>query len=637
MKRIVVLIMVGLLSACSATEKPQAVADACDGTGPVSIEQLLNARSLGWVGFSADGQRLSLASNQRGYMEPSELDPATGALQPVAPANRRVAYPLGYLPDGALLVTADDGGNEMTHLYAWRRDGASVDLTPGEGTAEFQGWAPDRKSFFFSTNARDPRYFDLYAVDATTFERKLLFLGGDYRLSRPGYGNDVAVSPDRSLVAVEKVVSNVRSDVYLREVATNKEWALAPAGEEVMSRPLLFDPSGEALYYISDVGSEYQQLYRYELKSRNSKLLVAAQGDVQFARFSPAGNYLLVGVNARGATELQVYDWPSFERRAVTGLPKGVGRDLQFAPDGKRAAIVFQTTTSPGDIYILDLETRRATELASAWPTDSVERGLVAGSDWRYTSFDGLEISGIVYAARCSSGAARKAVIWLHGGPNAQSEFSYHSMAQLLATRGYTVLALNQRGSGGYGKTFARLDDRRQGGDDLKDIVAAAQALAKQGFAEPGRIALSGGSFGGFHTLATITTYPKSFRAAIDFFGVANWERTLRSVPKSWASRRAVFNTEFGDPDVPEDAARLRAISPLFRAETIQIPLMVVQGVNDPRVLQIESDEVVAGARRAGVPVEYLLLEGEGHNWPALRANERRVLEQVVQFLAAYL
>jgi len=637
MKRIVMLTLAGLLSACAAKENQKAIADSCDGTAPVTIERLLNARTFGWVGFSADGQKLTLASNARGYMEPAELDPVTGALQPIAPANRRVSYPLGYLSDGALLTSADDGGNEISHLYAWHRDASVVDLTPGEATAEFQGWAADRSSFFVSTNARDARFFDLYDVDAATLERKLLFLGGDYRLSRSGSGNDVAVSPDRSLVAVEKNVSNVRSDIYLRDVASGKERVLAPTGEDVMSRPLSFDPAGEALYYVSDVDSEYQQLYRYELKSGARKLLVAATGDVQFARFSAAGEYLLVGVNIRGATELRLYEWPSFKRLSLTGLPKGVARDLQFAPDGKRLAVVFQTATSPGDIYSVDLDTHRATQVASAWADESTQRALVAGEEWRYASFDGLEISGIVYRARCNIGGVRKALIWLHGGPNGQSEYSYHSMAQLLATRGYTVLALNQRGSSGYGKTFARLDDRRQGGDDLKDIVAAAQALVNEGLADPGRVALSGGSFGGFHTLATVTTYPKSFRAAIDFFGVANWERTLQSVPKSWASRRAVFNTELGDPDVPADAAHLRSISPLFRAERIQIPLMVVQGVNDPRVLRIESDEVVAGARRAGVPVEYLLLEGEGHNWPSLRANEQQVLERVERFLAAYL
>lgn len=637
MKRAVMLMIVGLLSACAVQEHPDAVAETCSASPPVSIEQLLNARTFGWVGFSADGRKLVLASNQRGYMEPSELDPATGIVQPLEPANRAAAYPLGHLADGALLVSADEGGNELNHLFAWRRDGAMVDLTPGEGIAEFQGWAADRKSFFLSTNARDGRYFDLYELDAATLERKLLFLGGDYRLSRPGFGNGAVVSPDRSLVAVEKIVSNVRSDIHLREVQSRKEWTLAPTGADVMSRPLLFDPSGSALYYVSDIGGEYQQLYRHDLASGENKLLVSAQGDVQFARFSPAGDYLAVGVNVRGATELHLYQWPSFTRVAITGLPTGVGRDLQFAPDAKRIAVVFQTTTSPGDIYEIDLETRQANRLASAWTNPQAERLLVAGRDWRFASFDGLEVSGIVHAAGCKGAGARKAVIWLHGGPNGQSEFSYHSMTQLLATRGYTVLALNQRGSIGYGKSFARLDDRRQGSDDLKDIVAAANALVREGFADPGHIAISGGSFGGFHTLATITRYPEVFQAAIDFFGVANWERTLQSMPKSWASRRAMFNAEFGDPDVPEDAARLREISPLFRADTIKIPLMVVQGVNDARVPQIESDEVVAGARRAGVPVEYLLLEGEGHNWPALRANERLVLERIEQFLATHL
>lgn len=638
MKRIVTLLMAGLLSACSAQQDVKTATDACVVPAPVSIERLLDARTFGWVGFSADGRKLILASNARGFMEPSELDLVSASLQPVASPNRRVAYPLGQLSDGSLLVSADEGGNEVSHLFAWRRDGKVVDLTPGEAIAEFQGWSADRKSFHFSTNARDARYFDLYDVDAATLERKLLFHGGDYRLSRPGYGNGAAVSPDRSLVAVERIVSNVRSDIHLREVASGKERVLMPTGADVMSRPLMFDPSGKALYYVSDIGGEYQQLYRHELATGDDKLLVAAEGDVQFAQFSPEGNYLLVGVNVRGATELYVYEWPTFERVAIAGLPKGVGRDLQFAPGGKRVAIVLQTTTSPGDIYVIDLEARRATQLASAWPNGSTQKSLVAGREWRYTSFDGLEVSGILHGAGCrGGGGARKAVIWLHGGPNGQSEFSYHSMTQLLATRGYTVLALNQRGSSGYGKTFARLDDRRQSGDDLKDIVAAAEALVRDGFADPGHIALSGGSFGGFHTLATITTHPEAFRAAIDFFGVANWERTLQSVPKSWASRRAVFNTEFGDPEVPADAARLRDISPLFRVGNIKVPLMVVQGVNDPRVLRIESDEVVAGARRAGVAVEYLLLEGEGHNWPALRANEQQVLEQVERFLAIHL
>ncbi|MCZ6619811.1 MAG: alpha/beta fold hydrolase, partial [Gammaproteobacteria bacterium] len=222
------------------------------------------------------------------------------------------------------------------------------------------------------------------------------------------------------------------------------------------------------------------------------------------------------------------------------------------------------------------------------------------------------------------------ALVWVHGGPGGQSRPGYNPLIQHLVNHGYAVLAANNRGSSGYGKTFFHMDDKKHGTVDLDDIVFAGKHLAGLDWVDGERIGIIGGSYGGYMVAAALAFRPDAFEVGIDIFGVTNWVRTLKSIPPWWTANKVALYDELGDPVTDEE--RLRAISPLFHTEGVRVPLLVIQGANDPRVLQVESDELVANVRSNGVSVDYMVLEDEGHGF-SKRGNRIAVSEAFLTFL----
>ena len=245
-----------------------------------------------------------------------------------------------------------------------------------------------------------------------------------------------------------------------------------------------------------------------------------------------------------------------------------------------------------------------------------------------------MEIPGLLYKPHAVAGTKAPALVLVHGGPGGQAQVGYSPLVQALVNHGYVVFDINNRGSSGYGKTFFAMDDRKHGEADLGDVVASKQMLVGTGYVDPDRIGIIGGSYGGYMVLAALTLQPDAFKAGVDLFGISNWVRTLESTPPWWASFREALFAELGDPKI--DKERLLRISPLFHAEKIRAPFMVLQGANDPRVLQVESDEIVAAAKKNGVPVEYIVFPDEGHGF-VKKENEIKGYTAVLVFLEKYL
>jgi dipeptidyl aminopeptidase/acylaminoacyl peptidase len=259
---------------------------------------------------------------------------------------------------------------------------------------------------------------------------------------------------------------------------------------------------------------------------------------------------------------------------------------------------------------------------------------LVEGQVVRFASYDDLEIPGILYLPlQANENDSVPALVWVHGGPGGQSRVGYSALIQYLVNHGYAIYAINNRGSSGYGKTFYHLDDRKHGDVDLKDVVASKQMLIETGRINPQRIGIIGGSYGGYMVLAALAFRPDAFDVGVDIFGVSNWVRTLQSIPPWWESFRKALEQEMGDFD---DEEFLRAKSPLFHTEHIVKPLMVLQGANDPRVLKVESDEIVEAVKARGIPVEYVVFEDEGHGF-VKKENQIRGYKAILDFVEAYL
>ena len=321
-------------------------------------------------------------------------------------------------------------------------------------------------------------------------------------------------------------------------------------------------------------------------------------------------------------------DLPTLDNQSIT--------NVSFSDDEKTMRFFAGGSHTPSNLYLYGLENEDILQLTDVLNDEIEGEHLVTAEVIRYKSFDGLEIPAIYYKPHQASEENKvPALVWVHGGPGGQSRQNFSSLIQYMVNHGYAVLAVNNRGSSGYGKTFYQMDDLNHGDKDLKDCVEGKNWLTQQPEIDAEKIGIIGGSYGGYMTMAALTYTPEEFAVGVNIFGVTNWIRTLRSIPPWWESFKDALYKELGDPN-SADSVRLRKISPLFHTDKVTKPLIVLQGAQDPRVLQVESDEIVAGVKKNGVPVEYVLFEDEGHGF-VKKENQIEAYSKILQFLDVHL
>lgn len=630
--------MSGLAAVTGVTAAPTAPPTAPAHPPPAAaprytIEQFLATTTWSGAWFSPDGSELLVSGNPTGVFNAYTIPVAGGVPRQLTDSKVNTIQVVGWFPSGGrILYASDQGGNEQTHLYVRDAGGATRDLTPGDKLkADFEGWAPDDRTFFFSTNERDPHYFDLYEMSVDGYQGTQLFRNeGGFALG--------PISRDRRYVALVKQESTGDSDVYLYDRSSRQLRDLTTHRGEIVNAPADFSPDSKSLYFTTNEGGEFAHLVRYELATGKRVEVLHPDWDVTAAGFSRDGRFLVVSINRDAATEVRLFQEPGMRPVELPALPDADITGLRFSRDGKRLAFFAESSRSPRNLYTIDLADLghgAPRQLTRALSPDIDPAALVPSRVVRFKSYDGLEVPGLLYQPHSASRERpAPALVWVHGGPGGQSRVGYSALIQFLVNHGYAVYAINNRGSAGYGKTFFHLADRKHGDADLGDCVAAKGMLAATGWVTPDRIGIIGGSYGGYMVLAALAFRPHEFAAGVDLFGVANWVRTLASIPPYWASERKALYKLIGDPQA--DADYLRKISPLFHAEQIERPLLVLQGEKDPRVLRQESDEIVAAARQRGTPVEYLIFPNEGHGF-ARKETQVKAYQAVLVFLDKYL
>lgn len=588
-----------------------------------SAEVFFNTTSFGMASSSghsissASGEIL-ISSDETGVFNAYALDPLTGDRRQLTQSTSDAMFAVSWFPDGnRFLVTADSGGDELNHIYFGDGSGELTDLTPGESVkASFMGWSADRSAFWISTNERDPAAFDLYAYDASTFEREMVFENTDALAMS-------AISPDGRWLALDRERTSADSDILLADLNSDEAPVLITEHEgNIAYSAYTFTPENDALIYATNEFGEWNQAWRYDLETGEREPQIEASWDVMYVSYSPTGRYQVSAINADGFTEVTVRDLQSGnDIELPSSVPTEGLTGVRFNEDETVMAFQVTSSTSPANIHVVDLAVGEHRQLTEALNPELNPWDLVEAEVVRFESFDGVTIPGIMYRPHNASAENPvPALVWVHGGPGGQSRAGYSATLQHLVNNGYAVYAANNRGSSGYGKTFYHMDDRRHGEEDLRDIVAAGDYLRELDWVRDDAVGVIGGSYGGYITAAALTFHPEAFDVGINIFGVTNWVRTLQSIPPWWESFREALYDEMGDPAT--DAERHRAISPLFHADQIVRPMLVVQGANDPRVLQVESDELVAAARENGAIVEYVLFPDEGHGF---RRRENRV------------
>ncbi|TVR35877.1 MAG: S9 family peptidase [Nitriliruptor sp.] len=556
----------------------------------------------------------------------------TGA-RPVTDDRDRGIRTVAWAHDGRhLLYVQDDGGDENWRLHAIDLDtGGDRDLTPFD-EVQAQVVAMDKRhpdDVLIGLNKERPELHDVYRLHLPTGDLTMV-------LDNPGFVGFVA---DRELRVRAGVAPRPDGGVTIMvRDSTDDDWrTLVDVGQEdaLGTMPLAFSEDGRHLLALSSVDANASRLVRHDLDGDTVE--VVAQDD----RYDVA--------DVRLDPDTGQVQWVSFLRERVHHEPldEGVRDDLAVLTDTERGemtvlgedhtdrrwVVAYVRDDGPTRYHLYDRDARSLPLLFEDRP-ELGRYDLATMEPFRMTARDGLELQGYLTAPIGTERRDLPTVLLVHGGPWARDLWGYDPQVQWLANRGYLVLQVNFRGSTGYGKRFLNAGDRAWGAAMHDDLVDTVRWAVEQGFADPDRVAIQGGSYGGYAALVGATFTPEVFACAVDLVGPSNLQTLIASIPPYWEPLIAQFHTRIGHPE--HDAGLLWERSPLSRAGQVSIPLLIGQGANDPRVKQAESEQFVTALREQGIDHEYLLFEDEGHGF-AKPENRLTFYAAVEAFLAKHL
>ncbi|WP_303316089.1 S9 family peptidase [Flavivirga abyssicola] len=626
MNKLVTLVLLVLFISCKKEKQTKEVAL---NLKEYTIEQFMDNEAVGGGSFSPDKSKLLVSSNRSGIYNMYTVPTNGGDFTPITASDSSSIFGISYFPnDERMLYRADGNGDEIYHLYLRDIDGSITELTPDEGArASFYGWSHDGKSFTYGSNKRDKRYMDVYEMNVENMASELIYQNDE------GYSFNV-ISSDKNLLALSKTINTNDSDIFIYN-RTDK--SLTKVNENQSSNSAEdFSLDNKTLYYTTDDGAEFSYVMKYNIATGEREKVLERSWDVSGIYFTHNEKYMVSFINEDAKNVIEILDMASGENLKLPDFQNGSITSVGISRDETMMRMYVGGSNSPSNLFTYNLASKKLHQLTDVLNKDIDANHLVTAKVIRYKSFDGVEIPAIYYLPHQASAETKvPALVLVHGGPGGQSRQNFSSLTQYLVNHGYAVLAVNNRGSSGYGKTFYQMDDLNHGEKDLQDCVEGKNWLASQPEIDAGKIGIMGGSYGGYMTMAALTYTPEEFAVGVNIFGVTNWIRTLKSIPPWWESFKDALYKELGNPHTA-DSIRLRRISPLFHTDKVTKPLIVLQGAKDPRVLQVESDEIVAGVRKNGIPVEYVLFEDEGHGF-VKKENQIEAYSSILKFLDTYL
>lgn len=628
MKKLLVICFIGAFLSCKKDAKEPVVELAPD-IKQYTIEQFMDNEAVGNGSFSPDNSKLLVHSNRSGIYNLYEVPVKGGELKPLTQSDSSSIFAISYFPkDERMLFSADGNGDEINHIYLRDTTGTVTDLTPEKGAkSSFYGWNTDKSGFYYGSNKRDPRYFDVYEMSLEDFTSDLIYQNNDGL-------NFSGISKNKQFIALSQSLNTNDSDLFIYNNETKEKIKINDSLSGNSAQDFSLDSN--TFYYTTDDGAEFAYLMSYDLNSGEKTKVLERNWDILGASFTDKGNYMTVFVNDDGKNAIEVFDSKTMKPISMPDFGSQSITSVSFSDDESWMRMYVGGSNSPSDLYTYNFSTKEQHKLTNVLNKEINPDDLVTAKVIRYKSFDGVEIPAIYYLPHQATETNKvPAMVWVHGGPGGQSRQNFSSLIQYMVNHGYAVLAVNNRGSNGYGKTFYQMDDLNHGEKDLQDCVEGKNWLATQPEIDGSKIGIIGGSYGGYMTMAALTYAPEEFDVGVNIFGVTNWLRTLKSIPPYWESFRKSLYLELGDP-YSQDSVRLKKISPLFHTDKVTKPLIVLQGAQDPRVLQVESDEIVAGVKANGVPVEYVLFEDEGHGF-VKKENQIEAYSRVIKFLDQYL
>jgi dipeptidyl aminopeptidase/acylaminoacyl peptidase len=599
------------------------------------IERYLNIRSATSSALSPAGDQVAFLTNISGTPQVWMINAQGGWPHQMTFFPDRVDF-ISWSPDGSGLIFGKSiGGDENAQLYSLAPDGSQIRALTSEPKVRhnFGGWSHDGKTISYASNQRNRDFFDIYVMDVAAGKSQLVY-------QQDGANTPVAWSVDgrRLVVSHSNEQLALDNDLYLVDIATKAATHLTPHEGAAQFSNARFMPDGHSLLLASDDKREFQSLAKMDLASRRVDILDDTQWDVAGIEVSANGSMLAYTVNRDGFSELYVRRLNTEGKPLITDLGpksmpvklpgKGILSGLSFSRDGRKLALTFDGARFNADVWICDLQTRTLKQVTHSSRAGVFQSSFVEPELIHYTSFDGRMIPAWYYRPRNTpANGPLPVIVDVHGGPEGQALPAFNAVHQYFLARGYAILVPNVRGSTGYGKAYTHLDDVQKREDSVKDLATAVDWLKSSGGADPKRIAVMGGSYGGYMVLAAVTLYPEIWSSAVEFFGIANFETNLKHTS---GYRRKLREREYGT--LEKDLEFLRSISPIYKVDRIRAPLFVLQGRNDPRVPYTESEQIVKALRERNRPVEYILFEDEGHGFVKLN-NRLFMYPKIVEFL----
>ena len=512
-----------------------------------------------------------------------------------------------------LVFSRDAGGDEFAQLYRLDLPAGTVTLLTDGERSQNGGvrWSNAGDRIAYGSTRRNGADRDLYVMDPAhpeTDRRVAEVSGGGWSVQH--------WSPDDRFLLVLEGVSVNQSRLWQLDLASGERELLTPdaAGDTVVRANPRYSRDGRGIFLITDQGSEFRRLSHLDLTTRRLTILTdSIRWDVTGFDLSLDGRRAAFVVNEAGRSRLYLLDTARRSYRRVTGLPVGEVGGVAWHQNGRDLGFTLGSSRTAADAYSLDVPTGKVTR----W-TESETGGLDLSSLpepelIRWTSFDGLEISGFLYRPPARFTGPRPVLINIHGGPEGQSRPGFLGRSNYyLMEVGVALILPNVRGSTGYGKTFVKLDNGFRREDAVRDVGGLLDWIARRPDLDAGRVMVTGGSYGGYMTLAVATMFNDRICCSLDVVGISNFVTFLNNTE---SYRRDLRRVEYGDERDPEMRAFMDRIAPLNNASRITKPLFVVQGANDPRVPRTESEQMVAAVKRNGGPVWYLMATDEGHGF----------------------
>jgi dipeptidyl aminopeptidase/acylaminoacyl peptidase len=588
-----------------ANGKPSAARDDVE----TSVAMMARIGACWSPSFSPDGTRLAFVSDLNGVPQ-IWVVPVGGGWPELVTALDDPIGSVSWSPDGVWLAfLLAPGGGMNQQIYLVRPNGSGLRrLTDGGQENNWLGsWTHDARALAVASNRRSAEAMDAYLFDIPRGELRRV-------AENRGIGALTDVSRDGQYGILYRMVNRSDDDLFLLDLSTGKEARLTPHEGPGSFGGGRFSPDGRIVYLSSNQGRELAAFARVVLGEDAQpgpiEVLAAREdAELQGFRISEDGTTAALVWNGAGRSELSFLDLASGELVPGPALPAEIVSDLTFSRDGRLLAMAATGSAAPMDIWVLDRASGRLTQVTHS-PHAGVDLGSMLRPELvRFSAHDGLELSGWLYRPREVS-TPGPAVLCFHGGPEGQERPFFQSTYQALLAQGIAVFAPNVRGSSGFGKTFVNLDNGPLRVDAVQDIQACVEYVVQAGIADPRRVGIMGGSYGGYMTMAGLTEFPQLFAAGANLFGIVNFESFFAHT-EPWMA--AISKVEYGDPET--QAEMLRALSPIHKIDRVRAPTLVLHGANDTNVPVVEAEQVVDSLKRRGVQVAYLLFPDEGHGF----------------------